>query len=56
MNEKHRNMLNELLADDSDVMTVYEAGIIEGLNIWPGDLRPGQIHILEQIWAKLFGG
>ena len=55
MTDTHRKMLTELMADDSDVMTVYEAGIIEGLNIWPGDLRPGQIHILEQIYVKVFG-
>ena len=53
MTKKHRNMLTELLADDSGTMSVYEAGIIEGLDIWPGDFRPGQIHILEQIWAQV---
>lgn len=58
MNDKHRNMLDELLADDSDKMNKWEIGFIEGIDKRDPylSLSVGQIHILEEIWAKVFGG
>lgn len=56
MNDKHRNMLNELLADDSDTMTDWEIDWITHVDRWSGELRPAQVAKLGQIWAKVFGG
>ena len=57
MTEKHRNMLNELLADDSDKMNAWEVEFLDSLDSqdgWVGELSGNQADKLAQIWAKVF--
>ena len=57
MTEKHRNMLNELLADDSDKMNAWEVEFLDSLDSqdgWVGELSGNQVDKLAQIWAKVF--
>lgn len=56
MTKQHRNMLNELLADDSDRLTDWEIDWITHVDRWTGDLRPAQVKKIEEIWTKVFGG
>ncbi len=65
MSPDHRKMLNELLANDSarsdeydprlDKMTSAEVGFVESLVArQPDFLSVAHVHILEEIWAKVF--